>query len=55
MWVSDPNIVIFFYIIVFTVLEINELKQDCKVPDSNVYTPFHFYLQTSVCALLMST
>lgn len=40
----------FFYIIVFTVLEINELKQDCKVPDSNVSTPFRFYLQTCLCS-----
>lgn len=38
----------FFYIIVFTVLEINELKRDCKVPDSNVSTICHFYLKTFV-------
>lgn len=29
--------------------------KNCKVPDSSVSTTFHFYLKTSVCALLMST
>lgn len=58
MWVSDPNIVIFFYIYNCLHSAWTQVKikvKNCKVPDSSVSTTFHFYLKTSVCALLMST